>query len=163
MQHSLQKGHGLSKSRCHQSTKEVLRRAQLNWKFNLSPWEVEIGGSRVQGHTGLYNHFKASLGYIETLFQNTTPQKTNNKTKQKLRSPSQEENAWDPLSLSCMCLLLGWLLFRLTQGEIPPSCPLPASLFGRVPSEESSQAWHMLPLPESRATGWMGPILTHWN
>lgn len=89
------------------------------------------------------------------LFQNTTPQTPTTK-QNKLRSPSQEESAWDPLSLSCMCLLLGWLLFYLTQGEIPPSCPLPGSLVGRVPSEESSQAWHMLPLPEDRATGWIG-------
>lgn len=158
-------GHGLSRSPCHQSTKDDLRRAHLSWKCNLSPWEVKKGGSRVQGHTGLYNHFKASLACVRPCFKTLPPpkkKKTNNK-QNKLRSPSQEESAWDPLSLSCMCLLLGWLLFRLTQGEIPSSCPLPGSLVGRVPSEESSQAWHMLPLPEDRATGWMGPVLTHWN
>lgn len=75
-QHSLQKGHGLSRSPCHQSTKDVLRRIQLSWKCDLSPWEVKIGGSRVQGHTGLYNHFKASL------VSKHYPPNTNNKTKQ---------------------------------------------------------------------------------
>lgn len=73
MQHSLQKGHGLSRSPCHQNTKDVLRRTQLNWDCNLSPWKVKIGGSNVQGHTGLYNHFKASLACMRPCFKTLPP------------------------------------------------------------------------------------------
>lgn len=79
MQHSLQKGHGLSKSPCHQSTKDVLRRAQLNRKYNLSPWEVKIAESRVQSHTGLYNHFKASLACMRPCFKILPPKKPTTK------------------------------------------------------------------------------------
>jgi hypothetical protein len=31
---------------------------------NLSTWTVEAGGSRAESHLGLYNKFKANLGFI---------------------------------------------------------------------------------------------------
>lgn len=114
----------------------------------LSPWEEEIGEYRVQGPIGPHGNGKASLACTRPRFKIPPP-----KTKQNEEGPpSQENSTWEPLSLSCTCLLLPWLVLHLAQGEIPPSCPLPGSLVGRVPSEENSQAWRVLRLPKDRAS-----------
>lgn len=41
-------------------------RAALNASVNRGTWEVEAGGSQVQGHPQLHNEFEASLAYLKT-------------------------------------------------------------------------------------------------
>lgn len=56
--------------------------------------------------------------------------------------------------------------FDQRRNSIQP--PLLCSLFGRawlarLPSEESPQAWGVLPLPEDRVMSWKGPVEYYWD
>jgi hypothetical protein len=74
------------KAKDEESEQEV--KAHLRLCLNLRPagctWEVEAGGSRVQGHLQLHSQQEANLGYMRRISkQNKTKQ---DKTKQNKRT-----------------------------------------------------------------------------
>lgn len=64
----------LARSRPRVQSQALWKPGMSSHTCNSSTWEVETGGSKVQGHFWLPNEFRTSLGYLRAYLKNKNNQ-----------------------------------------------------------------------------------------